>query len=399
MSLRIMTSSLNRKKLRLAMWSYAEQVKGQGVASAYREQVNLLRAQLDGFELRENPPSVSKRTELCDIYHVHSINTSIFMKMRLLKRFAPEKPLVVSVHFLPETLKESITLPPLARFVFERYVLCFYRQADHLVTVNPDFIDRLKALGFDEKRLHYIPNYVKKEDFYLESPYMQASGVEQVADSTSTNPTPADPTAADLAVGLEAERRRKSFYKEKAQEEFGLDLTKFTVLCVGQIQTRKGVLDFLELARAMPEISFVWAGGFSFGRISHGYKKLKAALEQVPDNVSFLGIVQRENMPLLYAAADLLWQPSYSELFPMTILEAFAAELPVLLRDLSLYDHIVKDFACFAHDNKGFIDKIKEFSSQPLELERYRKRACAGASFYSAEQVSKKWEQFYRSLI
>jgi 1,2-diacylglycerol-3-alpha-glucose alpha-1,2-galactosyltransferase len=36
---------------------------------------------------------------------------------------------------------------------------------------------------------------------------------------------------------------------------------KFIVLSVGQVQTQKGVMDFIEVANHMPDIQFVWAGG------------------------------------------------------------------------------------------------------------------------------------------
>ena len=40
----------------------------------------------------------------------------------------------------------------------------------------------------------------------------------------------------------------------------------------GQVQTRKGVMDFVEVAKKMPDVKFVWAGGFSFGAITDGHE-------------------------------------------------------------------------------------------------------------------------------
>lgn len=44
---------------------------------------------------------------------------------------------------------------------------------------------------------------------------------------------------------------------------------------IGQVQHRKGVLDFIEVAKKLPDVQFVWAGGFSFGKITSGYEELK----------------------------------------------------------------------------------------------------------------------------
>ncbi len=56
------------------------------------------------------------------------------------------------------------------------------------------------------------------------------------------------------------------------------------------------------------------------------------------------GILERHEMKHCYNAADLLFSPSYHELFPMTILEAMSCNKPLLLRDLPLYENILFDF-------------------------------------------------------
>ncbi|GAY74374.1 glycosyltransferase LafB [Lentilactobacillus kosonis] len=62
------------------------------------------------------------------------------------------------------------------------------------------------------------------------------------------------------------------------RQKYGYDLNKFTVLGSGQIQTRKGVLDFVKLANQNPDVQFIWTGGFSFGKITEGYAELEKSL-------------------------------------------------------------------------------------------------------------------------
>ena len=83
---------------------------------------------------------------------------------------------------------------------------------------------------------------------------------------------------------------------------------------------------------------FVWAGGFSFGRISDGYEEIRKMMKHLPPNVRFLGIVDREKMNEIYNMADVMFLPSYEELFPMTILESMNCAVPVLVRNLPIYD-------------------------------------------------------------
>ena len=49
------------------------------------------------------------------------------------------------------------------------------------------------------------------------------------------------------------------------RKKYGFNATDFIVLGAGQVQTRKGVKDFVEVAKKTPDINYVWCGGFSFG--------------------------------------------------------------------------------------------------------------------------------------
>src|SRR5690606_28210252 len=103
------------------------------------------------------------------------------------------------------------------------------------------------------------------------------------------------------------------------RRELGLD-ARPVVLCAGQLQTRKGFFDLLEVARRMPDVQFLWAGGFSFGRITAGHARIQEAARDLPANVQLLGMVPRERMNLHLNLADCFFLPSFEELFPMTIL-------------------------------------------------------------------------------
>lgn len=331
------------------MLSKADSVEGQGVLSAYLEQKRLVSEGLkDEFRFVQNSKKNYKLT------HYHTINPEFYL--RLCTR--PKGDIAIgSVHFLPETLENSISLPKSMKKVFYSYVIDFYKRMDYLVTVNPLFIDYLEKYGVDREKITFIPNYVSKSEFY------------------------------------EIENESK----EALREKLGLPEKGFLVLAVGQLQTRKGVLDFIEIARAMPQVHFVWAGDFSFGIISEGQKEIKQALEELPDNAHFLGLVKRNQMNELYNAADVLFQPSYEELFPMTILEAMNTRTPLLLRDLEEYKVILEDFYLKGTSNEEFISKIKLLQNDDLYA-KYQKKSEEGSILYSKEHVSEEWKDFYRRV-
>lgn len=336
---------------KINMMSKADVAKGHGVLSAHDEQVALVRDMLgDSFEVMENARGTS------DITHYHSINPEFLAGVPFHKKKGTT---VGYVHFLPETVENSIRLPGLARKLFYWYMIAFYKRMDHLVTVNPYFIDALQKYGVPREKITYIPNVVSEERF----------------------------------CPLPMQRRRK------VRREYGLEEEKFTVLSVGQLQKRKGVMDFIRIAQSMPEIQFVWAGGFSFGKISDGYDEIRQALKDLPDNVRFLGMVERERMNDIYNMADVMFLASYEELFPMTILEAMNCGLPIVVRDLEIYQPILFDYVLKGNTDREFKILLKRLSMETGFYMEAAHQSFAGHKFYSREHVAQLWRQYYLSLV
>ncbi len=335
-------------KIKINMLSSAEKVEGQGVKSAYLEQVNLLkRGASDIFDISIN--SIKK----ADIIHHHTIDLEHFFRMQVSDSIN-----VAYVHFLPTTLDGSIKLPKAIFPVFKKYVINFYNSADYLVVVNPSFIKDLVACGIEKDKIVYIPNYVSKEKFY----------------------------------------KKNKEENKKIRQKYGFKEDDFIVLGAGQVQTRKGVKEFVEVAKKTPDISYIWCGGFSFGKMTDCYDQLKDIVDNPPKNVKFLGIVPREEMNDIYNIADILFVPSYNELFPMTILEAVNVNKPLLLRNLDLYKDILFDKYLFGNNNKEFIEKINELKNSKELYNKYSKYSKEISEFYSKENVLKLWIKFYTKI-
>lgn len=335
-------------KMRINMLSNADKVDGQGVGSAYLEQVSLIQNELsDYFDV------VINDSKPADIIHCHTILPEYLIKMKRNKGVN-----VAYVHFLPETLDGSIDLPKSALKVFKKYVTYFYNTADYLIVVNPIFINDLVRFGIAREKIYYIPNYVSKETFYLE-------------DKMKTD-----------------EMRKK----------YNIGNNEFVVLGVGQVQTRKGVKDFIEVAKMLPHITFVWAGGFSFGKITDGYDELKALYDHPPVNVKFIGIIPRDEMNDIFNMADVLFMPSYNELFPMAILEAVNSQKPLLLRDLELYKDILFKKYLARNDNQSFADEIENLKNNEELYKKYQQYSYEISEYYSKEHVKEMWKTFYLEI-
>ncbi|HBM3491798.1 TPA: glycosyltransferase family 4 protein [Listeria innocua] len=337
--------------IKLTMLSSAEKVKGQGVASAYRELVNLLEERYTNeIDMKINS------FEKSDITHYHTVDFRFFLSTFFKKKRGVR---VGYVHFLPETMESSLKLPWIARVVFYKYLISFYKRMDEIVVVNPSFIPKLTAYDIPEEKIHYIPNFVSKKTFF---PISTAE-------------------------------------KKLAREKYGIPADKFTVIGIGQVQHRKGVLDFIEVAKRLPHIQFVWAGGFSFGKITSGYEELKKIYDNPPANVKFIGIVDRSEMNACINMADLFFMPSYNELFPMAILEAMSADVPILLRNLELYEEILTGYYVKEVDNPGFIRAIERLEHDTDYYNEMLQAAKEGATYYSEDRLAKIWFAFYQGLL
>ena len=337
-------------KIRINMLSQATSVDGQGVGSAYIEQVALVKENDDIFEVEIN----SKKGNF-DIYHMHTFNPQYVS--RLNKRHIN----VTYVHCLPDTFDGSLKMPKTIFWIFKKYVRHAYRKADEAVVVNPIFIEPLVKLGLKRENITYIPNFVDHEKFH-ELPIEERNAL---------------------------------------RDKYGIPHDKFVVMGCGQVQTRKGVKDYVECAKRNPNKIFVWAGGFSFGAITDGYKELKAIMDNPPENVKFIGIIPRTEMNGIFNMCDLLFMPSFDELFPMSILEAVNSRKPVLLRNLELYEDILfvnKDTYAKAPDVDGFCEQINKLATDKAYYEHYQEGSQYISDFYSKEHVKNLWREYYQRI-
>ncbi|MEU8203974.1 MSMEG_0565 family glycosyltransferase [Streptosporangium sp. NPDC049046] len=134
------------------------------------------------------------------------------------------------------------------------------------------------------------------------------------------------------------------------------------VLTVGGIEPRKGSLDLLEayasLAAGDPGLKLVIAGGetlFDYRDYRVRWAERAAALGVEP---VVLGPVGHEELPSLVASAAVFAFPSLKEGFGLAAMEALAAGVPLVTRDLPVLREVFGSAARFAADPAGFADQI-----------------------------------------
>jgi 1,2-diacylglycerol-3-alpha-glucose alpha-1,2-galactosyltransferase len=157
--------------------------------------------------------------------------------------------------------------------------------------------------------------------------------------------------------------KRTEERRRTGREKLGLMENEFVVLGVGQLTGRKGIDDFLDIADAIPGVKFVWAGGRPFGRLSEGIKRIDKRISNAGANFINAGQLDLEDMPNVYAAADLMLFPSYQENCPLAPLEAAASGMPVIYRDIEEYKSLYENPYLKAKNTEEFIALTKRMIS------------------------------------
>ena len=119
------------------------------------------------------------------------------------------------------------------------------------------------------------------------------------------------------------------------RRRYGLTERERVVISVGHTIARKGLLDFLELARRMPSARFLWFGWTAPNLLP---KEIQDAMAAAPSNVRFPGYVNREQLREAYCGADVFAFLSQEETEGIVVLEALACGIPTVLRDIPVYD-------------------------------------------------------------
>ncbi|ACI19024.1 glycosyltransferase [Dictyoglomus thermophilum] len=335
----------NKITVNIVSEAQAWEVKGQGVYTATLVLTEALKKR-DDVEVFLNANG------LFDIAHLHTPGPYAISKGLLTGRR-----LVISAHVVPESVLGSFILSNLWLPLFTSYLVRYYNLADMVIAVSPKVKEELEEIGV-KAPIVFVPNPVNLERFYK-------------------------------SQELRMEGRRR----------LGLSEEDFVAICSGQIQPRKGVDTFLEVANSLPFIKFVWVGGQPFSVLTAGYIEMNEKIKKAPPNVIFTGLIPYEEMPIYLNAADIFFFPSYQENFPMAVLEAASCGLPLLLRDNPEYREPYRDWYIPAKNDEEFKNYILNLYQDLSFREEYQKRALRLAKEYNAENVANMMVEVYKEIL
>lgn len=163
---------------------------------------------------------------------------------------------------------------------------------------------------------------------------------------------------------------------------------------VGRLTKEKGLFDFIEIARQMPEYSFRVAGE----------KTKESENIDLPSNIKFEGFLNQKQMAEFYKKTKIvLFLSRWYEGFPLVLLEAMYNYTPIIVNNLSVMAEVVEDrkegFIVEIGDTALIKQHIEEvFSNKELYKELTSNARMKFENKYSIENYYKRLMQENESL-
>lgn len=138
---------------------------------------------------------------------------------------------------------------------------------------------------------------------------------------------------------------------KRFRDKYGIPCDRKVVMSVGHYIGRKGITEFIDMARKMPDVTFVWMGYTDLHLVP---REIGQAIKTAPSNVILPGFVSKEELRDAYNGSDIFAFMSHEETEGIVVLEALACGITTVVRDIPVYDgwleHGEDVFKC-ANDN------------------------------------------------
>ena len=205
-----------------------------------------------------------------------------------------------------------------------------------------------------------------------------------------TNPIYPVSNGIDLAKYEPAAGDREAF-----RSRMGFSDSDKVIIAVGLYFERKGILDFVQMAKDMPDYKFVWFGKTPLYSVPH---KIRKAVRTKLPNLTFAGYVQPDELKQAYVGCDAYIFPTHEETEGIVLLEALAAEANVIIRDIPVFDWLTDRRDCYkAKDLEDFERLIRAVTSGELpSLQENGRAAVAGMDI---KKVGEKLLSIYNGTI
>lgn len=316
-----------------------------GLGKAVKHQINAL--ERNNVEYTLDPKEIKN----VDIVHINWYLLKSYFLAKKAKRLG--KKVVYHAHSTEEDFKNSFKFSNLVAPLFKWWISKCYKLGDVIITPT-EYSKRL------------LENYNLNRPIY----------------------------AISNGIDTEYFEHNDEFARE-FRKKYGFKDNEKVIMGVGLYLKRKGILDFVELAKRMPEYKFIWFGYLDLNLVP---KEIKYAVNTKLDNLIFAGYVDQSFIRKAYSGSDLYLFPTLEETEGIPILEALIAKIPTLVRDIPVFEEFIKDEEVYkAKDVDEFEILIKDIlngKKKSLKEQGYKK-----ATSKDTKIVGKKLIDIYKNLM
>lgn len=149
------------------------------------------------------------------------------------------------------------------------------------------------------------------------------------------------------------------------REKYGVKDDEKVIIGVGLYIRRKGIVDFVELAKRMPEYKFIW---FGYSPLSAATKDVRKAVNTKLPNLQFPGYVEQKDIIGGMNGCDVYVFPTLEETEGIPIIEACACKANAIVRDIPIFEEWLEEGKTVykAKDVDEFEEKIKKIINKEL---------------------------------
>ena len=243
--------------------------------------------------------NVEYTTNLKDDYDIIHINFYGPRSYHLAKKAHRKgKKVVYHAHSTEEDFRSGFIFCKQLAPLFKRWLIKCYSLGDVIVTPTPYSKRLLEGYGI-KKKIYAISNGIELDLF-----------------------------KKDEAAG---ERFRKEYNYKKEDK---------VIIGIGLYITRKGIVDFVELAKRMPEYKFIW---FGYSPLAAATEDVRKAVNTKLDNLVFAGYVKQQVIKDAMNGCDVYLFPTYEETEGIPIIEACACKTTAIIRDIPIFEEMLED--------------------------------------------------------
>lgn len=184
-------------------------------------------------------------------------------------------------------------------------------------------------------------------------------------------------------------------YGEEFRKKYGYTKNDKVIIGIGLYIERKGIVDFVELAKRMPEYKFIW---FGYSPPVAATKPVRKAINTKLDNLTFAGYVERDIIRAALNGCDLYLFPTFEETEGIPIIEAISCGADTIIRDIPIFEGWLEDGKNVykAKNVDEFEEKIKKFLNG--KLKSVAKNAYPIAVERNQKNIGKQLKEVYQEV-